>query len=52
MVADLLVLDADPARDIRNARRLRLVVAAGWVYDQAARRALYARGKREARASR
>ena len=35
-VADLLLLDADPLADVRNARRLRAVVFAGNLYDRAA----------------
>lgn len=34
--ADVLVLDADPTRDIRNAKRLRAVVLGGRLIDRAA----------------
>jgi imidazolonepropionase-like amidohydrolase len=34
-VADLVVLDANPLADIRNARRIGAVVAAGRLYDRA-----------------
>jgi imidazolonepropionase-like amidohydrolase len=34
-LADLLVLDADPLRDIRNIRRIHRVIKAGVVYDPA-----------------
>jgi hypothetical protein len=33
--ADLLILDADPLSDIRNARRIHRVVHDGWVLDPA-----------------
>lgn len=36
-VADLILLDADPLGDIRNTRRIALVIANGVVYDAAAR---------------
>ena len=36
-VADLLLLDADPLADIRNTRRIAVVIANGRVFDQAAR---------------
>jgi len=39
-VADLVVLDADPLRDIRNTRRIALVVADGRAYSPAALAAL------------
>jgi hypothetical protein len=52
MVADLVVLDADPRDDIANTRRIHLVIARGRVYDAAARRAMYAQAKREVAASR
>lgn len=34
--ADLVLLDANPLKDIRNTRRIRLVVRGGTVYDRAA----------------
>jgi imidazolonepropionase-like amidohydrolase len=37
-LADIVVLDADPLVDIRNARRVRTVVKGGHVYDSAALR--------------
>jgi len=39
-VADLVVLDADPLRDIRNTRRIALVVADGRAYTPSALAAL------------
>jgi hypothetical protein len=36
-VADLLLLDANPLADIRNTRRIAVVIANGRVFDQAAR---------------
>jgi hypothetical protein len=36
-VADLVLLDADPLTDIRNTRRISLVIANGRVFDSAAR---------------
>jgi imidazolonepropionase-like amidohydrolase len=48
-VADLVVLDADPLRDIRNTRRVHAVVANGRLYDRAARRALFERTERAAK---
>ena len=36
-VADLVLLDADPLTDIRNTRRISLVIANGRVFDRAAR---------------
>ena len=36
MLADLVLLDADPLEDIRNTQRVRAVVAAGRLYDRAA----------------
>lgn len=51
-VADLVVLDADPLADIRNTRRIFLVVANGRVYDAEARAALIAGVKRAAQGSR
>jgi imidazolonepropionase-like amidohydrolase len=36
-LADLLLLDADPLADIRNTRRIAVVIANGRVFDQAAR---------------
>jgi len=37
-LADLVLLDANPLRDIRNTRRISAVVANGRLYDAAARR--------------
>ena len=48
-VADLVVLDADPTVDIRNVRRIHVVLADGRVYDAAARAALIDGVKRAAR---
>jgi cytosine/adenosine deaminase-related metal-dependent hydrolase len=39
-VADLLLLDADPLTDIRNTRRIAVVIANGRVFDRSARAAL------------
>ena len=36
MLADLVLLDADPLEDIRNTQRVRAVVAGGRFYDRAA----------------
>jgi len=36
-VADLVLLDADPLTDIRNTRRISVVIANGRVFDRAAR---------------
>jgi imidazolonepropionase-like amidohydrolase len=36
-LADLLLLDADPLTDIRNTRRISVVIANGRVFDQVAR---------------
>lgn len=36
-LADLVLLDADPLADIRNTRRISVVIADGRVFDQAAR---------------
>jgi imidazolonepropionase-like amidohydrolase len=36
-VADLLLLDANPLTDIRNTRRIEVVIANGRVFDRAAR---------------
>jgi imidazolonepropionase-like amidohydrolase len=36
-VADLVLLDADPLTDIRNTRRISLVIANGRVFDSSAR---------------
>ena len=47
--ADLVVLDADPLRDIRNTRRIALVVADGRLYTPAARAALRQKALRAAR---
>ena len=35
-IADLLLLDADPSADIRNIRRLSLVISRGEVVDTTA----------------
>ena len=48
-VADLLVLDADPTVEIRNARRIHVVLADGRVYDSAARSAMIDGVKQAAR---
>jgi hypothetical protein len=42
-VADLVLLDADPLADIRNTRRISLVIANGRVFDTAARAQLLKR---------
>jgi imidazolonepropionase-like amidohydrolase len=47
-VADLVVLDANPIDDIRNTRRISLVVAAGRLFSAEARRALETRAIRAA----
>jgi imidazolonepropionase-like amidohydrolase len=39
-IADLLLLDADPLRDIRNTTRISAVIANGRVFDSTARAAL------------
>ena len=44
--ADLVLLDADPTADIRNAKRVRAVVANGTYFDRAALDALLARADR------
>ncbi|GAA4866177.1 amidohydrolase family protein [Luteimonas vadosa] len=49
MVADLVLLDADPLRDIRNTRRIRGVVFAGALYDEVAVRAIDSHVARNAR---
>ncbi|MBA3672584.1 MAG: amidohydrolase family protein [Gemmatimonadaceae bacterium] len=46
MLADLVLLDADPLADIGNARRIRLVVANGRVFDRAALDAMLHRAAR------
>jgi len=48
-VADLVVLDADPTVNIRNVRRIHVVLADGRVYDAAARAALIDGVRRAAR---
>jgi hypothetical protein len=48
-LADFVVLDADPTVDIRNIRRIHVVVADGRVYDAAARAMLIDGVKRAAR---
>ncbi|MEW5918902.1 MAG: amidohydrolase family protein, partial [Gemmatimonadota bacterium] len=47
-VADLIVLDADPTADIRNTRRIHLVMANGALFDSAGRAAIIADVKRMA----
>ncbi len=47
--ADLLLLDADPLADIRNTTRIAVVVAAGRVYDSAARERMLADEQKAAR---
>jgi hypothetical protein len=42
-VADLVLLDADPLRDIHNTRRISAVIANGRFYDRAALNALLSR---------
>jgi len=51
-LADLVVLDGDPLADIRNTRRIFLVVANGRVYDAGARAALIAAVKQAAKGNR
>jgi hypothetical protein len=46
------VLDADPLADIRNTRRIFLIVANGRVYDAGTRAALIAGVKQAAKGSR
>jgi imidazolonepropionase-like amidohydrolase len=48
-IADLVLLDADPLVDIRNARRIRAVVAKGRYLDRAALDGLLASAQRVAR---
>ena len=48
-VADLVVLNADPLRDIRNTRRIALVVADGRAYSPTALAALRESALRAAR---
>ncbi len=48
-VADLVLLDADPLRDIRNTRRIVGVVVRGSFYDRAALDSMLAAGARIAR---
>ena len=48
-VADLLLTDADPLRDVRHARRIQAVVMGGNVYDRAALDGLQALVRRRAR---
>jgi imidazolonepropionase-like amidohydrolase len=45
--ADLVLLDADPLRDIRNTRRISAVVANGRLYD-GVERARYLQARRAA----
>ena len=45
MLADLVLLDANPLVDIRNVRRIHSVIANGRYYDSAARRELIRRAK-------
>jgi hypothetical protein len=47
-LADLVLLDADPLADIRNARRIHAVVANGRLLDRAALDRLLAQAEREA----
>jgi imidazolonepropionase-like amidohydrolase len=47
-VADLIVLDADPTADVRNARRIHLVLAHGVAFDSTARAAMIASVKHTA----
>jgi imidazolonepropionase-like amidohydrolase len=44
-LADLVILDADPLADIRNTRRISLVMQDGRIVDRAALRARYGRGE-------
>ena len=44
-VADLVILDADPLRDIRNTRRIRTVIYRGRVLDREGLDLLLARGR-------
>lgn len=46
-VADLVLLEANPLADIRNTRRIRLVIAAGRVYERKALKELLERGTRK-----
>jgi imidazolonepropionase-like amidohydrolase len=48
-VADLVLLDANPLADIANSRRISWVMANGRLYDEPARRALFAEARRAAR---
>ena len=48
-IADLVLLDGNPLADIANTRRVAVVVANGRVYDEAARRSLFAAAERAAR---
>lgn len=48
-VADLVLLDADPLRDVRNTRRIRAVVFNGNLYDRPALDGLQAHVRRRAR---
>jgi imidazolonepropionase-like amidohydrolase len=48
MLADLVLLDADPLADIGNASRIRAVVASGRLFDRAALDALLADAARRA----
>jgi imidazolonepropionase-like amidohydrolase len=48
MLADLVLLDADPLADIRNTSRIRAVVAAGRLFDRPALDALLADAARRA----
>ncbi len=50
--ADLVLLDADPLAEIRNTRRIEVVITRGKVYDVAARRALLAAAELAARNNR
>jgi hypothetical protein len=44
-----VLLDADPLADITNTRRIRVVIAAGRVYDAAARRRMLVEVQRSAK---
>ena len=43
--ADLVILDADPVRDIRNTKRIRTVIYRGRVLDREALDLLLAKGR-------
>jgi hypothetical protein len=48
-VADLVLLDADPLADITNTRRIRVVIAAGRIYDAGARQRMLLEVQRSAK---